>query len=509
MTPFEEFLFWDAKIPGSPADAVTHLVFRGLMDRETLERAFYSLLKDTPHAVETLEEREGGVAGWVTRPEHAEKVALPLGEPFLWWFDAPYREDAVPVGVLEPIHMTETPGVRVAVFRDADAGRTDVILHFHHVATDAGGSFLFLEELLRRYAEIAAGDSEDAPKNREETPWEKANLPASAGKVRIDFPLAWMLMKEAVRWSAYVLNPWRRRVWRITAPRSATAAGHRWEVESSADVNENAPQKDTGMLSARTPYLHSADGKPALPTREYFLSPEETASMRAAAKRLGVTMNDLLVTACFGASHRWRVWREGEPLKPARVVYRMAVPVSLRGVTDQKFGLLGNAVSILFLNCRPCVCEKTPPHALLLRNAEMMRKLKRTGAYRILLRAVQGLHELRWGKGHPRWGAELYVRRQPAFASFVLSNVGPLFTGAWWPRSEDGKIRVADLVLDDVHVASPRTINVGIFCPIITYAGRLRLTAVYDPQRLSALEAGRWLTFLADELRTLYGSNMK
>lgn len=462
MTPFEEFLFWDAKIPGSPADAVTHMVFRGLMDRRTLERAFYALIKETPRAVETVVERENGETFWQTRSEYAEKVRLPLGEPFLRWYDQSY-DARTP---LEPLCITHTPGLRLTVFRDENAGRTDVFLQFNHVATDAGGSLQFLSALFERYAKLAAGEPVPSGETQQKP------LPASLGKVKIDARLAWLLAKEAVRWGFYVLNPWRTRVWRIKPPQTPTAVGHRWEPGET----------------------------PAAPfTREHFFSCEETASIRQTAKRLGVTVNDLLVTACFRAAHRWRLWRDGPRRKPLRVFYRMAVPVNLRD-EPAKFGLLGNVVSILFLDCRPRACEKLPPLELLKRNAATMRKLKRTGAARVMLRAIQGLHDLRWGKKRQRWGAELYLRHQPAYGSFVLSNLGVLFSGCDLPRTPDGKLCVADLVLDDIRLASPRTINTALFFPIATYANQLRLTAVYDPQRISPLEADRWLEFMAEEL---------
>ena len=201
MTPFEEFLHWDAKIPGSPADAVTHLIFRGCLEREIFEKALFVLLRKIPRAVQTLRTEENGTAAWETRADVLEKVKLPLGEQFLAWHDEPF---VMGTHLLAPLALTETPGVRFVVFQDAAAKKTDVLFHFHHVTADAIGSFRFLEELFTVYAGLAGGEIslEDCMPTEAEL-----RRRASFGTLWTDFSLARMMLGVFFRW----MNPWKKK----------------------------------------------------------------------------------------------------------------------------------------------------------------------------------------------------------------------------------------------------------------------------------------------------------
>ena len=226
---------------------------------------------------------------------------------------------------------------------------------------------------------------------------------------------------------------------------------------------------------------------------EHRFSPDETRKIVAGAKTHRVTVNDLLTAAVFRAADRWRKTR-GEKSE----VYRLALPVNVRN-SPEEYGVLGNVVSILFLDRTPAECD-ADPQKFLARIAAQTQKMKLTGRARLLLRGVQGLHELRWGKSHPRWGMELYLRRQPTFASFVLSNLGVLFASSKLPRTSAGELCVGGTVLEDIKLGAPRTINVGIFFPVGTYAGQLRLSANYDARRMNREEADMWLRFFAEEI---------
>jgi len=466
MTPFEEFLYWDAKIPGSPADAVTHLVFRGRLVREVFEAALMRQLKKSPRAAQTVREEENGVARWETRAEFLLKM-----ETFLVW-----REEAWSGQTLEPIDIRRTPGLRFTVFQDAAGERTDVLFQFHHAATDAVGHFLFLEDFFADYG----GVSEEKESGEKIT---------SQKTLRAGFAMCVMILGVILRW----MMPWRKRVWGIMA------AGN---VAKRSD--RIVPPNDSPLLSGHSAsapfpaaigYFYDAQtGQTYGQLSEFRFSREETSQILARAKTLGVTMNDLLLAANFRAAARWRKEHGG-----GTGVIRAAVPINLRSA-EEKYRTPGNVVSILFMNRgeRACAGDR---EKLLAGVASEMRRIKRRDGGRLVLHGVQGLHDLRWGKRHPRWGMELYVKRQPRLASFVQSNLGVLFAGRDLPRTTDGKVRLGDAVLEDIHLMAPRTTNVGIFFPLATYAGELRLTGTYDAARMTRAEAEAWIGFLTEEVR--------
>jgi hypothetical protein len=60
---------------------------------------------------------------------------------------------------------------------------------------------------------------------------------------------------------------------------------------------------------------------------------------------------------------------------------------------------------------------------------------------------------------------------------------------------------LGDAVLVDIHLMAPRTTNVGIFFPLATYAGELRLTGTYHAARMTHEDAQRWMGFWVEEVR--------
>lgn len=474
MLPFEEFLFWDAKIPGSPADAITHLIFHGTLKREIFERALYIQLKKTLRAYTTIHENENGTIYWETCPDIQEKLRFPLGESFLRWYPESWNSQNSPKQLF-PLDITQTPGIRFLVFQDPASDRTDILFHFHHVTTDAIGSFHFLEKLFLSYTQLLHEDifSEKNTSSPE-------SIPVSM-KAPLHFSLLWMITGVLFSWLFSWINPWRKKIWQIPS------------TQNHLHLNEHP--EPTGYLTDRV------SQKTFMIPREFRFSKEETEHIRKIAKTYGVTLNDFLLTACFLAAARWKVHMEKNASPATRhSILRAAIPVNLRPSSGE-MNTLGNCVSILFLNCTPQECLSENRQKLLKKIAQQMNLMKKTDRRQLVLYGTQGLHDLRRGKKHPRWGMELYLKFRPTLATFVFSNLGILLPCKQLPHTTDGKLCLGNAVLEDIILASPRTTNAGIFFPVGTYAGQLRLFAIYDPSKLRAKDAELWLTFFSEEIR--------
>ena len=169
MTPFEDFLFCDAQRAAGPeslADAVTILHFSGRPDFLRLERAISGAVRHHSAARSTVSVHVNGTLDW-TGPQseislvRSESLSLPL----------------------PPLEIQKEPGLKFWLCDAPDSDGFQIWFQFHHVATDALGSFRFLEEVFERYAaeteEIPSDLDAEFPTVMVVVGWEASAITAS------------------------------------------------------------------------------------------------------------------------------------------------------------------------------------------------------------------------------------------------------------------------------------------------------------------------------------------
>lgn len=202
--------------------------------------------------------------------------------------------------------------------------------------------------------------------------------------------------------------------------------------------------------------------------RAAWSRPVSLEAVRELKGRLGVTLNDVLLSAATGSLRRYLDARPGDPLVAD---FRAAVPVNLRPL--ERMGELGNYFGLVFLKLP--VEESTPEGRL----AELRRRLRalKSSAEPVVTYGVLG------GLGIvPRAVQKLVVRLIATKATAVVTSVpGPART-----------LHLAGVPIEDVFFWVPQAGRVGLGLSICSYAGRVRLgvasdvSLVPDPERIVA-----------------------
>ncbi|MCR5162947.1 MAG: hypothetical protein K6C40_02920 [Thermoguttaceae bacterium] len=443
MTPFEDFLFYDAgREAGSEslADAVTILHFSGCPDFLRLERAISGTARHHSAARSLVSVHANGTLDWTgTQSEiqllRRENLSLPL----------------------PPLQIQKEPGLKFWFCDSPDSDGFQLWFQFHHVTTDALGSFRFLEEIFERYAaetpENAADFQAEFP-NDAEFPME-AEFPNDAEldvRQAVNPRVTFALICAAV-WQI-VAFPFRRK------PREL---GH-----STVSASEEAPAESSWEPLFRT------------------LTREETRKRLDAAHEQGVSVNDQILAAAF---------RAVENLQPDGRPIQIAVPVNTRSGRFLKMPLR-NLVSVVFLRASRRMLRRSDARLLRWIHRQMAPKRKELRAD-LLLQELKWLCAWRW-RGDRRGGMKWFVRRKTPLATLVVSNLGVLFRDSRFPRTPDGRLQIGSLTLDRVEQISPRTTDAAITLALGTYAGRLHFGLNWDPKRVDREEARRFLDFLTE-----------
>jgi hypothetical protein len=188
----------------------------------------------------------------------------------------------------------------------------------------------------------------------------------------------------------------------------------------------------------------------------------ETDALRGVARRLEVTVNDLLARDIYLALGEWGAPAESD-------WYRMMVPMNLRSAADRGMPA-ANCVSAVFLDRRP---GDYADRAKLLAgiSAEMRRIKERKLGYMLtyslwLVGLVPGL--LRYK-----------VRQDRCYSTCVFTNMGRLMGECPLPQ-RDGKTVAGNLVLDEMSLVAPLRPQTGVAFGATEYAGRISITVHCD-----------------------------
>jgi len=448
LVSFEQYMLADDR-PAYPMNFFVRLRFAGRFDRCVLDAAMSVVLARHPllTAVARRSKR-----GWIWE-------AADCPAKVRWLACAP--GESLPA--LKPLDVRVEPGFRVTACEGQ--GRTDLILQAHHACCDGLATFAFAEDLLVSYA--------------------TARGTAPGMTLR---PLEPRLLRQRGRFgltTGQFLRVLPRQLVGLLGARQFLM--RRPEPLAPGETQQAGENLKSEIRDSNPPRGPLPSGYPASWTRQW--DETQTAGLLAAARTVGVTLNDLLLHGLFLCLAKWR--QRHAPDRPDAWL-RICVPVSLRTAALDQLPA-ANAASMVFLDRRPC--DMSDPGRLL---ASIHREMQLIKRMQLGLTFVLCLGFRRWLPGFAP--AERYdaptnpggvSRRRRAdrcFSTAVLTNLGTLFGRC--PLADDqGRVRAGDVVLEDMDLLPPlRPLTRAAFTAW-SYARRLNFTLHYDPRVLAGGDA--------------------
>lgn len=422
--------------PAYPCCCFVRAEFSGCFDRAALEAAIRANLRQHPLLTARVA-RRGRRLTWVP-------VEDP--QPAIEWRAGPVDDKFPPA---TRIDLTAETGIRFQVVFDGSA--CALFIQFHHAVCDGVGIFQFLHELLIEYA-TAVGSPVDQQPVRDFDRWHRVR------REMCGFPIA----KRLAMAPRQLLNLWVAQEFLRRLP--SALLPYRTEPHDSP-----APDGYPAAIRAR-------------------LTPEETAGLQRAARKLAVTLNDLLLRDTFLACHEWRnlqgSHRAGEWL-------RLAVPMNLRGADDQVLPA-SNVVSMVFLD--RCDLNFNDPDALLAGVRHEMNRNKRRQMNLMLSLAVALGRRLPGGLKKHMWANK-------CLASSVLSNLGKMFENSSL-KNATNRLVAGGATLESVEMLPPIRPHMPAGFMVGTYADRLWITLHFDPRPLKKTQAQDLMAIFLRHIRS-------
>jgi NRPS condensation-like uncharacterized protein len=424
LTPFET-KFVELAPPGGRIDLILRAEFDQPLSRSDWEQACRTVLPRHPLLQATIRPTTNGGWEWVAPREP--------GEPPLFWD----QDLAAP----PPIDLQREPGCRIVV-RPTEDGAV-VELWIHHACCDAMAAWQVLGELLVSYAAIREGN------------------PAKLSR---------SVPERLTTRASYGLSRW---AWLARLPLDLCAVLGLYEYLCHRPATWRRP-------SSEFPSAAEND-VPAM--RSMRLTPDETTRVIEQARRLSVTVNDLLLTAYFQALHAVLVAEQR--CEPAAVL-RLLIPINMRRPQNRDTPA-ANLVSLIFLDRCPGRLRTT--QRLLGSVHREMAFCKWWGA------GLTWLRLLAMGQRRKLRGRRPVSTNAGDGATGVLSNLGDLtrqFPDTWPAQ--------AFRSLKHVEFVPPTVPGAAVTCGVTTWRGTLSLSLRHDPARLDHTTASRVLTELRARL---------
>jgi WS/DGAT/MGAT family acyltransferase len=218
-------------------------------------------------------------------------------------------------------------------------------------------------------------------------------------------------------------------------------------VQAVGDLLLSPPDSDTALR-----------GEPTEPKRAAWSGPLPLQDIKTIGRRIGATVNDVLLTAMAGALGRY-LMDAGESLSEVGV--RALVPISLRppGTEDE----LGNRIGIVLLPLPVEIAEPLP----------RLRELKR--------RMDEEKHSL---EAPLVYAAMQAVGRAPSglivpLVDFLCSHATIVVTNVKGPQEQ---LFLAGAPLEGFVFWTPRYGGIGLGISILSYAGQVRVGAISDKE---------------------------
>ncbi|MBR4834318.1 MAG: hypothetical protein IKU86_08325 [Thermoguttaceae bacterium] len=440
LAVFEEYMFLDDS-PRFPTAIVSRLRFSGKLDVERWRRALELAIRRHPFFACRVE-KTGRRFSWT--PADSPLSFVEARRETLRDADGDaFFENA------RPLRLDREPGLRATVVWDDDSA--DVVLRCHHAATDGLGLDAFIGDALVEYAASIGA------------------LPQDVRRRPLDFDALRRRGQFGLTLKSYVLN-----YLHTTATTFRFFFGRARAFDPLADAPDETPlDADVDAILRRSDLLTTA------------LSADETRRCFATAKRLGVTVNDLTLSAFVWALDEIRRSR-GEKIGGTT---RIATPINMRAAARSAAPAC-NVVTMTFVDV-PRFARRTPSRLLQATRRRMNVVKRRDQKHFLDLVLKSG----RFIAGLLGRDLSLFLNANRCQATATFSNIGRALVDVPLERTDDGRLRVGDLVLDKIEIAPPIRKRSPISVAALTYGERLTLGFRFDPSCLTEPEARR---FLAD-----------
>lgn len=444
LTPFEEYMYRDDR-DGYPMAFFIRLRFSGVLDRAAVRRAYRSTTARHPLLRSVVSRDEKDRCYWTQTDKSPEFLAFDTNDPE--WMP---RSDG--------LDLAQKPGIRLYhIVRGGKTDRerveavTDLLFQVHHACCDGIALVQMIDDFLHLYM-----------KEREIAEMKAAPAPDPKALKRRDRParrFSWLLKTLRIVPSQFFCFMKFARTY-VTKPTPL--------VPMTVEKQEEKP------------------GGNALASSHRVYGITMFHAMKDKAKRIGVTLNDLLTRDLFLVLNRFRnkYYFENRE-KPIR----LAVPVNLRPL-GRGNGHVANVVGLTFVDRNP---NETRPESLL---ADIHREM--TGCKRFFSCLTFG-YVLRFCRMIPGLLAAEVRRKRKVWASCVFSNLGPVFSSTDLPRRH-GRIRCGGAVLRDVVFLPPIRAWTAVSIGMATYDGSMSIGLHYDSRFLSRSQAEELQDMLHEQL---------
>jgi hypothetical protein len=417
LAPIDAFFCADDH-PRYPMTSVIHLDFSGTLDPEVFELALDDALVRHPLLCALIKPAKRSMPCWVM----SEDV-----KPRIDWGGA---DKPITCDDGEAIDLSREVGLRV--WGRIGDNVTRLTLQVHHACTDGTGVYRFLGDLLACYGiRVATGD--EAPELGE-----------------VDSGL---LRGRRRRLADVAIHGTRGQLMRA-------GFRHGWDVFGKRIQPIVVPTQADATRQALTPF-------PGVCSKTF--SREQHKSLRAAAGKYGVMLNDLLLAEMFQTIRQWNEKLAG---RPQQGWLRIMMPYDLRDKQDYEMPAANmTAYTFITRRSRDCVDLKT-----LVRDVRDETARIKHGRLGTLF-----MDALTLAENGPKILAFL-LRQNRCISTVILSNIGEpsrRFT-ARLPR-KGGKICCGDLVLEQITGVPPLRRHSHATFAIFTYARNMTISLRCNP----------------------------
>jgi NRPS condensation-like uncharacterized protein len=437
LAPFEHLMLAD-DCPDHPMNFFVQMKFQGRFDRPQLNAALQTAL--TLHPL--LNSRIRGSAKDPT--SRITWIDADSPPPTIDWNDA---DVPIRFAARRWMDLKSETGIRLWL-RETDT-TTTLMLQIHHCCCDGIGTSSFIITLLTAYHLLHTSASTSAMEKMFDPRLLRDRDPSCSTWQRI--------LKTA--WNA---------VFRV------------------------APYFTTSPVPLATPHKLPLDdfGGDQFPRFHTVTFDEaDTEQIEMTAKRLGVSLNVLLLRDLFVILDQWN--RLHSPDCRSRTI-RVSIPINLRRPIDHRMPA-ANMVSLLFLDRE--ANQLADPMRLLGNLHTQIEETLRLRKHLVFIPALKLV-----GMFRGRLAARM--QRTKCLASALMSNLGVLGPRSRSPLSGvDGRLVSGGLILETIEVVLPiRPLTHAVFAAL-TYSGKLSLTVSYDPRWIDAADGFELLESFVRELK--------
>lgn len=440
LAPFEEFMLVDDR-PGYRMTFLVEQTFDGEIDRDAFEIGVTEASQRHPLLCAFVKRRWFGGWNWISAGDTRPAI------------DWAAHDQPVDYPAETGIDLAREVGVRF--YARVGNGQSRLVTQFHHSCCDGMGAIQYLSDLFAGYTRHLYPHAAKHPEYQPVKPTallHRANLP-----VHRDATMPWFRL--FLRTLAYA---WK---YGIHAPMPLARAA------------ENSESNTTLAY-------------PGTLTRT--LSPTVQRSLRQAARRYDVTVNELLVRELMLTL---RDWNQRHTTVKENDQISIMVPTNLRNLDHDQMPAANVMGSVAFQRSLSEMADSDKLLASIKEESQFYKKWRYGAA------VLDGLKVLRWLPGSLR----LILNRKRSISTAMLSCIGDpsLAISAIFPVNADGNPIFGNLVFEDLNTAPPiRPLSHASFTTW-HFSNKLRLGVRCDAEVFSQESAQELLDLFTERVVAL------